>query len=437
MLAKLTNYLILMFLFLLPWQTRWIYGAAELNGLPWEYGTLSFYGTEILLWAIVILTGMRIFGRPDFWQAITGRAHLARRWPALILGVTIAVLAFYFYQASSVKEVSAQFISRLLGSICLMVCLAAANLNFKQMGLAFWSGGVIQGIIAIGQFFTQEIFANKWFGLAAHQVTDIGAAVVQSADERWLRAYGFFGWPNSLGIYLAVVFVLGLMLFNKINKKYQPLFLGGQMLIIAGLLFSFSRGAWLALVAGLLVYLFINWRKKFSFISPAKQIIAGVIMVAVVMSIYPSLFAVRVGATGYLENLSLNERAAQFNLAEITTLNNIWFGVGPGLYTYYVAMNYSPPLYGVYQPVHNIYLLSLAELGILTFLCFGVLVVWLATRIWKINPLYISVLAVILTGGFFDHFLWSLFAGQILFWTVFGLGLAKNGNGDITTREES
>jgi uncharacterized membrane protein len=69
MLQRLTNYLILLFLFLLPWQTRWIIESGILNNRPWEFGTVSLYGTEILLWLIVILTGIRLFARLDFWQS--------------------------------------------------------------------------------------------------------------------------------------------------------------------------------------------------------------------------------------------------------------------------------------------------------------------------------------------------------------------------------
>ncbi|MCX6781911.1 MAG: O-antigen ligase family protein [Candidatus Magasanikbacteria bacterium] len=431
-LSKIINFLILAFLFLLPWQTRWIYFSAKLNGLPWEYGTLSYYGTEILLWLIVILTGIRIFGNSSFIKEIFTRVNLSRRWPAVILGIAIAFFAAYFYAVSPVREVSTQFISRLVGSICLMICLVASNLNFKQMGLAFWGGGAIQGIIAVGQFLTQEIFANKWLGLASHKATDIGAAVVQSADERWLRAYGSFGWPNSLGIYLAAVFIFGLILFTKIDKKYQPFFLGGQMIIVAGLLFSFSRGAWVAALAGLITCLFIAWARKIKpAISPAlKQIMCGVFIVAVVVLIFLPLFNTRTGAVGYLEKLSLCERLAQYNIADTVITNNLWLGVGPGLYTYYLAAHFPILSYGTYQPVHNIYFLAVAELGVLMFLCFAALVIWFIVKTWETRPIYIGVISVLLVAGLFDHFLWSLYAGQVLFWAIFGLGLAKEESTD-------
>ena len=51
---KIINYLLLLFLFLLPWQTRLIWHEGKLNGGHWEYGTLSFFVVEILLWLVVV-----------------------------------------------------------------------------------------------------------------------------------------------------------------------------------------------------------------------------------------------------------------------------------------------------------------------------------------------------------------------------------------------
>lgn len=438
MLAKITNWLILFFIFLLPWQTRWIYSAAMLNNQPWEYGTLSFYATEILLWLIVVLTGLRFFANKYFWKEAGSRSHFLRRWPALIFGMAIAFFVAYFYAVSPVKEISVQFMSRLIGSICIMACLMLSGISLKEMGMALWGGGVAQGCLAIGQFFVQQIYANKWLGVAAHKASDIGAAVVQSDSERWLRSYGSFGWPNSLGVFLAVSLIIGLLLYNHVGRKWQPLFLGGQMIILAGLLFSFSRGAWVAALAGATSYLIIALLKKarIEISSSLKQIVFGALISVIIVAIYFPLFNARANAVGYLENLSIRERADQYKVGEAVIADNLFFGVGPGLYTYYLADKFSPPSYGMVQPVHNIYILSFAELGILMYLCLNVLVVWLIHLIWKKNPLYLSVVTVLLTARFFDHYLWSLYAGQALFWVVFGLGLAKNNDvgGDLAGR---
>ncbi len=426
-LSKITDYLILIFLFLLPWQTRWIYGEALLNGRAWEYGTLSFYGTEILLWLIIIFTGIKLFGNKEFWQQIK-KPSWSWRLFVFALGMAMIFFGLYSYAVSPVREVSVQFMSRLIGSICLMFCLIKSDLGFKKMGLAFWGGGVLQGLLAIWQFLSQSVFSSKWLGLAGHKASDIGASVIQTADERWLRAYGSFGWPNSLGIFLAVIFVLGILLTQKFDKKYLPFFLAGQMIIIAGLIFSFSRAAWLSAIIGLVGLLAISiWQKNNQIITLIlKNAIASLLVVLTLSALFPNLFLSRVQASGYLEQLSISERVSQYDTAGKIIADNFFMGVGPGLYTYYLAENFDPVAYGLYQPVHNVYLLALTEFGIIWFVIFLIGLVFLIAHLYKKNILFLPLIIVLFCFGFFDHYLWTLFTGQAIFFTVFGLSLAKN-----------
>jgi len=46
--------LTLLFVFLIPWQARWISSIGKINGREWEYGTQSLYATEILLGVILV-----------------------------------------------------------------------------------------------------------------------------------------------------------------------------------------------------------------------------------------------------------------------------------------------------------------------------------------------------------------------------------------------
>ena len=96
MLNKIINYLLLLFLFLLPWQTRWIYQPGYLNSGYWEYGTYSFYGTQILLWLIIILFAVYKFVHREFWTKIFSREHFKTHRLNLLFGLlTISLLAFF------------------------------------------------------------------------------------------------------------------------------------------------------------------------------------------------------------------------------------------------------------------------------------------------------------------------------------------------------
>jgi len=430
-LRKITNYSILAFLFLLPWQTRWIYSLGQLNGLPWEYGTLSFYGVEILLWLIVILTGFRLFGQKDFWRELFNRESLSARWKNLVAAVVFICAVVFFTVSSPVRDVSIQFLSRLIGGICLAVSLAVAELPFSKMASAFWAGGVIQGLLGAWQFFTQKVFACKWLGLALQNPRELGVSVVQFADQRWLRAYGSFGWPNSLGVYLAVIFVLGLWLYVSVKPRLRIFLLLGQPIVLLGLLLSFSRGAWLAAAIGTAVFIILFWRgvvglARREFLKRlAEQFFIVVLLSGLVIGVYWPVFSARFNQNNFYEQLSTSERIDQSVIAREIIFQRSLFGVGPGLYTYYIAGHYPAPSYGQYQPVHNIYILALAETGVFVFLCLGVWVLWLLRQIWRRYPPALALAVVLLVAGLFDHFLWSLWAGQALFWAVFGLILNK------------
>ena len=60
-LKKLVEYGFYLFIFLLPWQTRLIWRDATLNGFTYEYGRASLYGTQILLWVLLLLGVVILF----------------------------------------------------------------------------------------------------------------------------------------------------------------------------------------------------------------------------------------------------------------------------------------------------------------------------------------------------------------------------------------
>jgi hypothetical protein len=52
---------LLLLLFLLPFQTRYIYHSAFVHGNFWEYGSQTIYATELLVWILIILSLVKVF----------------------------------------------------------------------------------------------------------------------------------------------------------------------------------------------------------------------------------------------------------------------------------------------------------------------------------------------------------------------------------------
>jgi O-antigen ligase len=443
------------FLFLLPWQTRWIYQWGEISGGYFEYGTLSFYGTEILLWLIVLLS---IFFKPiflrkpclsagrgwgevlskKFWKEFFKKDKTTSKKSNIFLLIYIVILILFgvILFNSLNFDISLQWFTRFLGVLCLGVVILAGtesepNEETKQSRgienylLALWLGAVVQGLIALVQFFVQSIPANKWLGWAYQAGFVGGSSVIEFGGGRFLRAYGSFGSPNSLGIYLAVCLILGLILYLKVNNQkkistsYYSLFIAGQLLILAGLILSFSRSAWLASLISLFFLFFIIlkfYNLDFKFF--IKQLLYYFLLSCLFLFLLWPLFTARFNLDNRLELRSVLERKSQYHESLEIIANNFWWGVGPGNYTLALHEKYPDRLSWEYQPVHNIYLLSLAELGIILSTVFYILVFWLLVKIWKCHKLFFPAVLILLIVGMFDHWLFSMYTGVILFGIV-------------------
>ncbi|MBI4050716.1 MAG: hypothetical protein HY396_01945, partial [Candidatus Doudnabacteria bacterium] len=89
----------------------------------------------------------------------------------------------------------------------------------------------------------------------------------------------------------------------------------------------------------------------------------------------------------------------------------------------------------LHQPVHNIYFLITAESGILALLVFVTILYYivrravahaLAGRHAVLNFTLLIVLGGFLFIGLFDHYLWTIQQGSLIFWLTLGFLSTKN-----------
>ncbi len=437
MLRKVYNLLLLAFLFLLPWQTRYIWNYGELNKGYWEYGTFSIYGTEILLWIILILFFAQHFIKKEFWVNLKQKPKRN----------SLVLLLFFLFLSTILSKnfwISYYFVFKFLEAMALFTVLMWENRKTKYQA-ALWAGAVAQGILAISQFLTQHVIGNKWLGMASQEAKNLGPSVIEFADQRWLRAYGSFGSPNSLGIYLAVLFVLGLILYIKTESPRTKILISiGQIFILSGLLVSFSRSAWLSAAVGVVCLVVVvchsersraesknplNTKPEGSFAllrttmiaDLLKQLFFVAIIVVFWLVIFYPVFTARFNLGNRLEVTSISERQGQYGEALSFIKSNLLFGVGPGAYTYVLSAKYPKLASWQLQPIHNIYLLALVEIGLAGFLFLLLLFKKLFVLIVKNNLVYVPVVVALASVGIFDHWLWSMYMGVIFFWVVWGL----------------
>jgi len=418
---KIINYLILIYIFILPWQTVYIFDEKSINGAKSQFLTGQIYGTEILLGLIAVIwliANFKINEVPSLMKKfkITGTKNL----------FIISLWLFLTYCGLSILWSSDRLAGfylwlRLLEGAGLMLIILTANINKLNILWALLLSAGIQGLLATQQFLTQTIDSNKWLGIANHSAGVLGDIVIETADGRWLRAYGAFNHPNILAGFLALGLVSGLLLWLNDQKSRLKLLaiLVSCLIITAGLFFTFSRSACLSLTITLPFFVYYGFKKL-----PHQErkrfvtLIFGIILTLTALTyIFSPLVATRSKFSNRLEAISAVDRLSQIKITKNIIIGHPLLGVGLNNYTATLAnLNPSASAYDL-QPVHNSYLLILTELG-LVGLCLVIILFYSTIRLNK-KDLFIAPLGIILIISFFDHYFWTQYIGLILF----GLGL--------------
>jgi O-antigen ligase len=316
--------------------------------------------------------------------------------------------------------------------------------------------------LGIYQFITGIAFASKWLGMALHDPAVLGTSVVEVAGdpgERWLRAYGAFPHPNILAAYIVVAILLLIFNFSRSQIDRGSTAKPGQffkrfilevscfIVLVAGLFFTFSRSAWLAFGISLIIsegLLFLKAYRRPENLQGAKApsgqgveqsetseaeigapttslgassasfkiVILSVLIFLSLGAIYFPLVTSRISGDTRLEIKSTTERLSSFQEAFSLIRDRPLLGVGIGNYTKTLYNKNPTSASWGYQPVHNIYLLILSELGIVGFGVFALFIFFFI----RSHPSSAYFLLPVLSLGLFDHYLWSLYAGVALFW---------------------
>jgi O-antigen ligase len=177
------------------------------------------------------------------------------------------------------------------------------------------------------------------------------------------------------------------------------------VLVTSALVFlSFSQNAWLALFLSPAAY-FVAKRTNGGFVK--------FVTTAAVASFFLTLLRPSVIARELLQRIELAVVAGK-----IISLSPL-LGIGAGNFIIQLPANTVQRPIWFLQPVHNIFLLLAAEIGLIGLLLF---VYFVIRNISTKNSL--PVLAILLTG-FFDHYWVSFFQNMMLAALVFGCYNAK------------
>jgi len=424
-LRKTTEYLIYLFVFTLPWQTKFIFQPGETN-----YSEISLYASHALLLIILIL--------------FLGQHAREKECDNECRPVLYSLLALVFFSFISIffapdKVLAFYHYFIILSGISLFFIIRSGTmprnyqdplLNKVYIVYSLLASVFFQAILGIYQFLTQSTFACKYLGLASHDPAILGTAVIETASGRWLRAYGGLDHPNILGgvLVISLIFAAYLLAKKKMLNSRQQIWSSVLLFIfyfiaLYALFFTFSRSAWLALIVGFfaLLIVFIINKDKWILGRFLVLIIFSIFLVGLAALPFYDLVSTRINADTRLERKSITERISYISEAEGLLQNHILTGVGVGNYSQALSLkDGNKKAAWDYQPVHNSFLLILVEDGIFAFLLFFVFIFFLI-RNGRKEVFTFPIIAALFVLMMLDHWLISLPFGILFLSLLLGL----------------
>jgi putative inorganic carbon (hco3(-)) transporter len=285
-----------------------------------------------------------------------------------------------------------------------------------------------------------------------------------------VRIYGMTGNPNSLAIFMGFAIVCTLYLLYEVKVAQRKLLLGTLILFSGILLLTYSRGTWIALVVGLIVFILLA--RKWRIISPL--IIAALLGFIVVYT--PVNYGVQFVKSLDLEiehNADIVGSTLGGRLGELTSEENIdlmvesgrifyikkgfevfkdypVLGSGFGTFGDSATLSYGSPIYqnyGIRSDIYggknfysdNQYIQVIAETGALGVISFAIFLLGLLLMFWKRRKenVFLSNFMIALwfsTGvmGLFYN-IWELKLFTLFYFILLGAFTIKQRKGKTST----
>ena len=256
---------------------------------------------------------------------------------------------------------------------------------------------LIEVFLAVSQVAKGGSLEGIWYWLGERRFSfgSVGIAQMRWGNEATIRAYGSFSHPNSLAGFLLLAWVWWKEETHLPTGKRETRiwYWVVNWSAILGIILAGSRTVW---VLTLLTWILETRNKKLKIKRVLGRILIGLGVGAMVLGLVGREYELKSflggwDSQGWQKRMSLNMSALKM------IADSPIFGVGAGNFTKRLSEYQKGSFYWL-QPVHNILLLALSEIGIV-----GVMVFWnfLKRCLKKINW---WMGAIIIVTGLVDHY---------------------------------
>lgn len=301
-------------------------------------------------------------------------------WSLRKLLFTLSLMPIFFITSFATNTIQKKY------SVVFALVIGAIILSW--LAIVQFAAQFVFGIDAVYLFLAKHVspfFLGKSF---SETVLTYPSWLVNASGVTYMRAVAIFPDPHMLSYFLGLLIPWSIALWVT-TKKYSGLLAISVISLIAADIFSFTRGGYIALIAGAIAVLPLVSKKA------ACKILLGAGIITMFFFIAPrNPVTDRFSSSFDAQEGSNQARLSNWQQA-IKIISTHPFGVGVGAYSLSVDPNatYREPIYA-----HNAYLDVAAELGIHTVIVFILMLLTVFISFWRLaqkNQFFVAGVASI------------------------------------------
>lgn len=396
---KRSRILFYLLLILLPVQLgrHFFFDFSFVSGLRVDYLAPTVYLTDLLIFTIIL----------------SGLFPIQRSKQVRTVALIFSSALFHTLFIAINQNTALYYLVKMIEYVLLGLTIIKMKPSLQSIATALSVSVLFSSILALWQFALQHSIGGFfwWIGERSFYASTPGIAAMSWHGRLLLRPYASFPHPNVLGGFLAVSIVMFYFVLRHGNpgKKLRLWLYGCLGIGTITLLFTFSRSALLAAAIGIF---FLSTKSLYRIQNQKWRRIALLItsLLALgsmsIQTVLPSFFITCCE--------SVQQRVSLAGAAWQMVQEHPLFGVGLNNFISQLrAIGQRTHEQYILQPVHNVPLLILAEVGVVGF--FAVLY-GAAKVIYKSSRGALSAVLILLffVLGAFDHYLLTVQQGQIL-----------------------